>query len=443
MDVDYETVPEADIAYKFGMEQKNVGKVLYFTGSKSGNFLATSEDIKDAVDVYIEYAEGDDFYIYFMDGESKKYVEMYEYTAGKVGVQITDTPTNANTVDSARKAVVTTIGGSDYYMGTYKEFETISASSFSYIEDASVVGVTQFPACFITVEEETEEPSEPSEPTEEPTEPTTEPTEAPTEPTTEPTEAPTEPAGDPTPDTTLSIADAIALGSSKAHDNYTEGKYYVTGEIVEVYNETYGNMRIKDTAGNVLTVYGTYNADGSARYDAMETKPVAGDTVTVYGIIGQYSNAAQMKNGWITQHIPGEGAGETDGIEAELDSAAASITFNDTAKRTVFTNEQQVWEENGITVINDKAASTSDIADYKNPVRFYQGSNVTVECGGMTKIVFKCNNSSYAQELKNTLGDAATLEGSYVIVELGSGANSFVVEKLVKQVRLNAIYIFA
>ena len=107
---------------------------------------------------------------------------------------------------------------------------------------------------------------------------------------------------DPAADSTLSVKDAIALGASKEHNTYTAGKYYVVGEITEVYNTTYGNMKIKDAEGNILTVYGTYSADGSTRYDAMAVKPVAGDTVKVYGIIGQYNGTAQMKNGWIIEH---------------------------------------------------------------------------------------------------------------------------------------------
>ena len=101
----------------------------------------------------------------------------------------------------------------------------------------------------------------------------------------------------------LTIEEAIALGISKAHNAYTTEKYYVTGVITEVYNTTYGNMRLADQEGNILTVFGTYSADGKTRYDAMTVKPVAGDTVTVYGIIGQYNGTPQMKNGWITEHI--------------------------------------------------------------------------------------------------------------------------------------------
>ena len=41
----------------------------------------------------------------------------------------------------------------------------------------------------------------------------------------------------------------------------------------------------------------------------------------------------------------------------------ATITFDATSKRTVFNTNQQVWVENGITVTNNKSASTSNVAD--------------------------------------------------------------------------------
>ena len=112
------------------------------------------------------------------------------------------------------------------------------------------------------------------------------------------------PVQDPAADSTLTIADAIALGASKDHNVYTAGKYYVTGVITEVYQTTYGNMKLTDDNGNILTVYGTYSADGKTRYDALDVKPVAGDTVTVYGIVGQYNGTPQVKDGWITAHTP-------------------------------------------------------------------------------------------------------------------------------------------
>ncbi len=103
----------------------------------------------------------------------------------------------------------------------------------------------------------------------------------------------------PAADSVLTIEQAIALGNLFKKDSYTTGKYYITGTIKEVYNDQYGNMYLTDGT-NEITIYGTYSADGSLRYDKLAVKPKAGDTITVYGIIGFYS-APQMKNGWI-QH---------------------------------------------------------------------------------------------------------------------------------------------
>lgn len=109
-------------------------------------------------------------------------------------------------------------------------------------------------------------------------------------------EEPTEPEAD----SVLTIEEAIALGLTKRSNTFTENKYYVTGVITEIYNEEYGNMRITDDAGNILTLYGTWEVLDEIRFDAMENKPTVGDTITVYGVIGQYNGTPQMKNGVFT-----------------------------------------------------------------------------------------------------------------------------------------------
>lgn len=120
----------------------------------------------------------------------------------------------------------------------------------------------------------------------------------------DPSDEPVRPIdNDPPANSTLSIVDAVVLGASKAHNVHTVNRYYVTGTVTAINNETYGNMFIADEAGNTLYIYGTYDAHGDIRYDSMSTKPAVGDTVTVYGVIGQYNGYAQMKNGWITAHI--------------------------------------------------------------------------------------------------------------------------------------------
>ena len=103
----------------------------------------------------------------------------------------------------------------------------------------------------------------------------------------------------------VTIEQAIAIGSAKEHDTYTEEKYIIKATIKSVYNTTYGNMTVTD-GQNEFTIYGTYSADGSTRYDAMPSKPVAGDEITLFGVIGNYNGSPQMKNAWITSYTAHE-----------------------------------------------------------------------------------------------------------------------------------------
>ena len=111
-------------------------------------------------------------------------------------------------------------------------------------------------------------------------------------------------------DSALTLAQAIAV-AQVAGSSYTTEKYYITVEIVNVYNTTYGNMNVTDADGNDFVIYGTYSYDGKTRYDALTYKPVAGDEITVYGILGTYNGTAQMKDAWIDEvvahnHVYGE-----------------------------------------------------------------------------------------------------------------------------------------
>ena len=122
------------------------------------------------------------------------------------------------------------------------------------------------------------------------------------------------------------------------------------------------------------------------------------------------------------------------GVQAQ---ETVTLSFADKAQRTSFSTTKQVWEQNGITFTNNKASSTSNVADYAGPVRLYAKSEVIVEhANTMTQIVFTCGSSSYATALKNSIGDAATVSGSDVTVALNS--TTFTVA-LTAQVRLNSI----
>ncbi len=289
--------PETGKAYIWGLKQNKLDgqPTLYFTGEKSGNYLATSTSLKDAVRVYLEEAEGG-YYMFFLKDGAKTYINITTYVNAegvtKKTQDIGAEPLCVYTWDAERKTMVADIEGiGKCYLGTYNTYNTISTSEYKYIENVEVVGVDQFPAGFYDMGLPVEE---------------VKPDNGGNEGGDNGNEG-GEVVADPTPDTELSVKDAIALGASKEHNTYTEGKYYVSGEITEIYNTQYGNMKIKDSEGNILTIYGTFSADGKDRFDAMAAQPKVGDTVKIYGIVGQYNGTPQIKNGWIVVQPAGNG----------------------------------------------------------------------------------------------------------------------------------------
>jgi hypothetical protein len=103
----------------------------------------------------------------------------------------------------------------------------------------------------------------------------------------------------PAADSNVTIKNALEIGIAHEHNTYTANKYYIEGEIVEIAHEQYGNMYIQDRDGNRLYLYGTYVA--GIPFGDLDTKPAVGDTIKVYGAIGQYNDAAQVKNSTIVE----------------------------------------------------------------------------------------------------------------------------------------------
>lgn len=130
-------------------------------------------------------------------------------------------------------------------------------------------------------------------------------------------------------------------------------------------------------------------------------------------------------------------------VSGYAEDVTATLSFADKAQRTDISTSKQVWEKDGITFTNNKSKSTSNVADYANPVRLYASSEIVVECslGNITKIVFDCNSPSYATALKNSIGSTATtsVSSDKVTVSLNGSGNSFTIAKLTAQVRMDAL----
>ena len=135
------TSPKVGEAYKFGLEQENLSKVLYATGTMSGFYMATSETASVALDVYLENATGG-YYLYTKIDGKKKYLNIQTSADGAhVNAVYADAPDMVFTYDAAKNTLVTSKEvlkkgeGAIYAFSTYGKNTTIGASKTSYDEN--------------------------------------------------------------------------------------------------------------------------------------------------------------------------------------------------------------------------------------------------------------------------------------------------------------------
>ena len=125
--------------------------------------------------------------------------------------------------------------------------------------------------------------------------------------------------------------------------------------------------------------------------------------------------------------------------EVDNTSKEVTISFANTDQRTKLSTSEQVWENSGVTFTNAKGSSTSNVADYSNPARFYKNSTVTVEApGNITQIVFICNTAAYATSLKTSIGESAAVSGQTVTVSV-DGETAFTCTLSDGQVRMDEL----
>ena len=398
--------PVAGTAYKFGMVQANVeNKIFYLTGAMSSYYMATTEDAAAAVDVYLEETTGG-YYLYAMVGGAKKYINMV-VSGTHVNGAFEAAASTVYTYDATSKTVIATVNDAPYWFGTRNDntYTTVGPCKTEY---------NGFYCQFYTVGQGSTTPEQP--------------------------ETPETPAGN-----TLTIPQALELGAAQGKGEYTTEKYQITATVKSIEHTTYGNMYIKDEAGNEILVYGTWNADGTQKYGEMTEKPTVGATVTLLSPVGNYNGTPQLKDAWILSFVPSttpvpEGSGIPEG--------GILLDFADAENRTAYSSTQQMWEQNGVKLTNNKGASTSNVGDYTNPVRLYKNTDVTIEYAGMTKLVFDCTNidKKYAEDallptLQAVSGATVTMEGKIITVVLDAAANSFSFTTTA-QSRVTALYVY-
>ena len=192
-------------------------------------------------------------------------------------------------------------------------------------------------------------------------------------------------------------------------------------------------------ASNVVTI--TCGTTGASIYYAIGEGEFAAYTEGVEIDETVLVKAYATKTGLVDSEVASQECEYVD-LNTQPETVDATLSFANKAQRTTFTTSKQVWTQNGITLTNDKASSTSNVADYANPARFYKSSKITIDApGNITKIEFTCNSSSYATALKSSItSGTVTVSGSVVTVVPSSSATSFVIASLTGgQVRMNSL----
>ena len=177
--------------------------------------------------------------------------------------------------------------------------------------------------------------------------------------------------------------------------------------------------------------------------------------------VGTCENDEKELVGWSTVAIPTPGdkpaskfyeLGETVTLTADqttfyavfatvagggVENVDATLSFESTAQRTSLSTSQQVWEQNGIILTNEKGSSTTNVADYANPARFYKSSDITIEAPGkITKIVFNCSESKYTTSIAGFSADGTT-----ITVTQDGTSTTFSTNLSEGQVRLNSLVV--
>lgn len=143
--------------------------------------------------------------------------------------------------------------------------------------------------------------------------------------------------------------------------------------------------------------------------------------------------------------------------DLNVQTQSVEINLSTTSTRTSTSATQQIWEENGVKLTNDKGNSTTAVADVA-PIRIYKSSSVKLEYPGMLQLVFHSNKamgtSNYPayllQSLQADLGNVATItsdstnaDDPTVTVKLNNAVDILEFTANAGQIRLNKIDIDA
>ena len=243
------------------------------------------------------------------------------------------------------------------------------------------------------------------------------------------------PVEEPVPTTPEEIVNAAyGLAEGEALD----GTYTLTGVITsvdEAYNADYSNITVTIVVGDMTDKpIKCYRMTGDG-VDALKK----GDTITVTGTLKNYYGTVEFDFGCTASDIIAGPEIETE----EPDENANIIDFSTADQRTEIDTSKQVWTNGNFTMTNNKGDSSTDVADYTNPVRIYKNSEVVFSCAGMVKLVIESDsNAKNFGYLKDSLTAAAveyTVDGYLVTIEFATPVDTFTLVASAGQIRFKTV----
>ena len=419
--------PVVGTAYKFALLHGNEKAVVYFDGNNYNNYawyLAYTTDPLAAVDVYLESVEGveDGYRLYFNKDGEKTYIVAFprdgDTTKGTLKLD-TECPEEYYTWNAEYNTLVyTSVTGESFYIGSSGTYKSISLSAISYI-----TGGTSYVAHLYGpggVKEEL--------------------------PVQELPEIPEN-------YTSQDLVDALY----KLESGQTiEETYELTGIVTSIkyaYDPSYSNVSVNIVVeGREDKPVLLYRITG----DGADTLKV-GDTVTVRAGLTNYGGTYETTSGGLIINIvPGDGTVPglpdnpgTDNPEKPSD-AVASLDLTTNANLVSGSANQNVFAQNGITLTNDKASSSSDlVVREKFSQRMYKGSTVKIEYKGMTKIVitlddYEDNGKTYLAGFDGMTVEGATIvrDGAILTIYFSAPTDVFQSKDLASQTRIKTVEVY-
>lgn len=226
--------------------------------------------------------------------------------------------------------------------------------------------------------------------------------------------------------------------------------YELTGEIISIAKEDYGNFTIKDATGEVY-IYGMTN--GWVGYNDKSFSKIGlkvGDTVTLGSLRGSYQGTPQGGGSavpaYYISHVPGEGGGETPtppaGEAGEYEPQNITWTLGEKAYDNTSGNNAQTGTVNGVAVNNMLKLGTGKltgdatlhVAAGTAKIGFYcvawSGKTATVKFSVGGSEIATIEPKSNPGATGNPPYTITLAESDYYEVELPSGTTDIKVETL-------------